>query len=71
MRTHYNMIDGGKAHGEFILNESKELHDHPQRWIFWIVGDGARSAFTLSVVVGRPRDERCKALFIYAKKPPD
>src|SRR3990167_2151556 len=34
----------------------------PQKWIFRIVGDAARRA--------RPRGERCKALFIYAKKPP-
>jgi hypothetical protein len=38
------------------------IHPSPQKWIFWIVGDGARRA--------RPRGERCKALFIYAKKPP-
>ncbi|OGG11133.1 hypothetical protein A2Z00_05500 [Candidatus Gottesmanbacteria bacterium RBG_13_45_10] len=34
----------------------------PQKWIFRRVGNGARRA--------RPRGERCKALFIYAKKPP-
>jgi DNA invertase Pin-like site-specific DNA recombinase len=34
----------------------------PQKWILQIVGDGARRA--------RPRGERCKAPFIYAKKPP-
>ncbi|TSC85255.1 MAG: hypothetical protein G01um101416_1014, partial [Microgenomates group bacterium Gr01-1014_16] len=33
-----------------------------QKWIFRVVGNGARHA--------RPRGERCKALFIYAKKPP-
>jgi hypothetical protein len=34
----------------------------PQKWILQIVGDGARRA--------RTRGERCKALFIHAKKPP-
>jgi len=38
----------------------------PQFWRIWIVGDGACRAFTLRNV-GCPRDERCKALFIYAK----
>ena len=38
------------------------LHPDPQKWILQIVGDGARRA--------RPRGERCKAPFIYAKKPP-
>ena len=35
----------------------------PQKWILRIVGDGARRA--------RPRGERCKALIIHAKKPPN
>jgi len=35
----------------------------PQKWRKRVVGNGARHA--------RPRGERCKALFIYAKKPPD
>jgi hypothetical protein len=34
----------------------------PQFWRKRVVGDGARRA--------RPRGERYKALFIYAKKPP-